>query len=128
MANKRVTDLPAAGTLTGDELVEISQLSATVTITDVTISALASDNSYNDSADGFVTAGFAVGDRIRVTGFTGDVANNILVGIVTDATSGKLTIGGADGSVIVDEAEGDSVTISKWTSCYTTLADIAALP
>ena len=31
MANKRITDLIAAGTLTGDELVEVAQVSTTVT-------------------------------------------------------------------------------------------------
>ena len=49
MALKRITDLSAASTLIGDELLEVSQLSTTVTITATTISAQASDNSYNDS-------------------------------------------------------------------------------
>lgn len=127
MANKRITDLIAAGTLTGDELVEVSQESATVTITGTTISALASDNSYNDSADGFVAAGFTVGDRVRVRGFTGNVVNNIVVGVVTAVTAGKLTIGGTDGDVIVDDAAGESVTIAKWTSRRVTADEIAAL-
>lgn len=127
MATKRITDLPLAGALTGDELVEISKVSTTVTITATTISALASDNSYNDSGSGFVAAGFAIGDRVKVTGFTGDIANNILAGVVTAVTAGKLTIGGTDGDVIADDAAGESVTIAKWTSCYTTLAAIAAL-
>ncbi len=127
MANKRITDLIAAGTLTGDELVEVAQVSTTVTITAATLSALASDNSYNDSATGFLAAGFAVGDRVRVTGFTGNVVNNILIGIVTAVTAGKLTIGGTDGDVIVDDAEGESVTIAKWTSRRATADEIAAL-
>jgi hypothetical protein len=84
----------------------------TRTITGTTISAQASDKSYNDSGNGFVTAGFAVGMRVTVTGFTGDVANNIVGGIVTAVAAGKLTIGGADGNVIVDDAAGESVTIS----------------
>lgn len=116
MAGKRITDLAAATALTGVELVEISQLSDTVTITAATISAAATDNSFNDSGDGFETAGFEVGDRVNVTGFTGDVANNILVGVVTDLTAGKMTIGGTDGDVIVDDAAGESVTIAKWVS------------
>ena len=76
-----------------------------------TISAQASDNSYNDSNSGFVAAGFAVGDLVTVTGFTGDTANNIANGVVTAVTAGKLTIGGTDGDVIVDDAAGESVTI-----------------
>jgi hypothetical protein len=124
MTLKRITDLPAAGTLTGDELLEVSQLSTTVTITATTISAAASDNSYNDSGSGFVTAGFAVGDRVKVSGFTGNTANNIFVGIVTALTTAKMTIGGTDGDVIVDDAAGESVTITKWTSRRIELDDL----
>lgn len=127
MATKAITDLTAAGTLTGSELVEVSQPSATVTITAATLSALASDNSYNDSGSGFVAAGFAVGNRVRVTGFTGDTANNIFVAVITALTTGKMTIGGADGNVIVDDAAGESVTITKWDSRRTTAQAIANL-
>jgi hypothetical protein len=116
MADAPITALAAASTLTGNELAEVSQLSTSVTITAATLSALASDNSYNDSGSGFVAAGFATGDRVRVSGFTGNVANNILVGVVTALTAGKMTIGGADGNVIVDDAAGETVTISKWVS------------
>lgn len=123
----RITDLAQASTLIGDELVEISQLSTTVKITATTISALASDNSYNDSGSGFVTAGFAIGDRVRVSGFTGNVANNILVGVITALTAGKMTIGGTDGDVIVDDAAGESVVIAKWLSRRSTLDDVVAL-
>jgi hypothetical protein len=121
---KRITDLPVASTLLGDELLEVSQVSTSTRVFGTTISAQASDNSYNDSAAGFVAAGFAVGDRVRVTGFTGNVANNILVGVVTAVTTTKLTIGGADGNVIVDDAAGESVTIAKWTSRRALLSDI----
>lgn len=81
------------------------------TDTQITFSALATDNSYNDSGSGFVTAGFKVGDLITVTGFTGDIANNIVDGKITALTAGKMTIGGAVGDAIVDEAAGDTVTI-----------------
>lgn len=120
-----ITALAIADTLTGGELLEVSQLSSSVTITAATISALASDNSYNDSGSGFIAAGFAVGDRVKVTGFTGNAANNIFVGQVTALTTGKMTIGGTDGDVIVDDAAGESVTITKWTTKRTT---IGALP
>jgi hypothetical protein len=81
------------------------------TITAATISAQASDNSFNDSGSGFVTAGFGVGQAVVVSGFTGSVANN-LTGIITALTAGKMTIGGTDGDVIVDDAAGESVTIT----------------
>lgn len=126
MAQKRITDLEAAGAQTGAELVEVSQLSDTVFIEAVTISAQASDNSYNDSGSGFVSAGFAVADRVRVSGFTGDVANNIFVGIVTSLTSSKMTIGGTDGDVIADDAAGESVTITKWTSRRISLQELSS--
>ena len=125
MTLKRITDLPAASTLSGEELLEVSQLSTTVRVTGTTISAQASDNSYNDSGAGFVAAGFAVGDRVRVSGFTGNVANNILVGTITALTTSKMTIGGADGDVIVDDAAGESVTIAKWTSRRVEASDLA---
>lgn len=127
MAIKRITDLGAADTLTGTEVVEVAQLSSTVTISAATISATASDNSYNDSGAGFVAAGFAVNDRVNVAGFTGDVANNILVGTITALTTTKMTIGGTDGDVIVDDAAGETVVISKWTSRRALLDDVVAL-
>lgn len=120
----RVSQLPAIGTPDDDNLLLVSTLSPTVTITATTISAQASDNSFNDSANGF--GAFAVDDQIQVTGFTGNVANNLYSGTVTAATIGKLTIGGTDGDVIVDDAAGESVTITKWESVRMTLADLVA--
>jgi len=114
--SKRTSQLTAASSLSGTELVAVSKLSATVTISAATISAQASDNSFNDSANGFVTAGFTVGKAVKVSGFTGSGANNLLSGVVTAVTAGKLTIGGSDGDVIVDDAAGETVTITQWDS------------
>ena len=122
-----VLDRTAAGTLTGDEYVLSVRLSSSVSITATTISAQASDQSFNDSGSGLVAAGFAVGDRVNVTGFTGDTANNLLTGKITDLTTDKMTIGGADGLVIVDDAAGESVTITKWEAVRTTAQDIGDL-
>ena len=116
MSYKTISELTEVSALDGEEQVEVSQLSDSVTITETTISALASDNSYNDSGEGFVAAGFAVGDRVKVEGFTTHAENNIFTGVITALTIGKMTIGGTDGDVIVDESAGDSVTITKWTS------------
>jgi hypothetical protein len=121
----RLTDALAASALAGTELVEVSQLNSAVSYTAVTISAAAADNSYNDSAAQFVVEGFAVGMRVNVIGFTGNVVNNIKIGIVTALTAGKMTIGGTDGDVIVDDAAGESVTIAQWVSRSATLDDIA---
>ena len=106
--------LTAAGARTGDEIVMISQLSTSVRISATTISALAADNSFNDSANGFIAAGFAVGNYVHVTGFTGNAVNNIYSAKITALTAGKMTIGGTDGDVIVDDAAGETVVISKW--------------
>ena len=113
--------------LTGDELLEISRLSATVTMTETTISAVADSNggSYLDSGSGFVTAGFDVGDSVRVEGFTSD-ANNIFTGRITALDAGEMTIGGADGDGIVNEAAGDSVTITKWETRRIDVAEMGA--
>jgi hypothetical protein len=127
MANAYITGLPAADTLTGGEVLDASQLSTTVTITASTISAQASDNSFNDSGSGFLDAGFAIGNRVRVQGFTGNVANNLFVGVITDLSAAKMTIGGTEGNVIADDAAGESVSISKWVSVRATASEIAAL-
>jgi hypothetical protein len=83
------------------------------TKTATTLSAAAADDSFNDSASGFVTAGFAVGDLITVSGFTGNTANNAEFRIASVA-AGKITVtlpNGDPASVIVDDAAGESVTI-----------------
>lgn len=122
----KISQLTAAPSLLGSEIVEISKLSTSVTITATTLSAQASDNSYNDSGSGFVAAGFAVGDNVRVQGFTGNTANNIFSGTITALTASKMAIGGTDGDVIVDDAAGESVTITKWETRRTSLQEIVA--
>lgn len=124
--SKTITELPAVAPLSGVELIEFSQKSTTVKKTGVTVSAAAADNSFNDSANGFLTSGFAVGDRVGVTGFT-NAANNLLMGVITILTAAKMTIGGTDGDAIVNEAAGNAVTIAKWTSKRATAADLAGL-
>lgn len=127
MAGKRISQLAAAASLVASELVQLSKLSTTVTMTATTLSAQASDNSFNDSADQFIAEGFAVGDAVWVSGFTGNTANNIFSAVITALTAGKMTIGGTDGDVIVDDAAGESVTITKWDSVRASLTDLRAL-
>jgi hypothetical protein len=123
---KKINELTAVAAAAAD-LLELSRLSPTVTITASTISAAAADNSYNDSGSGFVAAGFTVGMSVKVAGFTGNVANNIFTGRITALTTGKMTIGGTDGDVIVDDAAGESVTITAWESRRTTAQAVADL-
>lgn len=82
------------------------------TQTAITLSATASDSSFNDSGSGFVTAGFDVGQTITVSGFT-TAANNGTFKIAT-AAAGKLTVTDVNGVavVLVDEVAGDTVTIT----------------
>lgn len=126
MAFKRVSQMPAAGTLAGDELMMVSRLSATVKLTASTISAQAGDRSFNDSAGGFLAAGFRVEQQVHVSGFSA-APNNLYTGTVTSVTASKLVIAGADGAGIVNAAAGDAVTITAWETVRTTAQDIASL-
>lgn len=93
-----------------------------------TISALASDNSFNDSANGFVAAGFAVGMGITVSGFTGaGVTVNNASFVITTVAAGKITCAGTDGDAIVDDAAGEAVTINE-TERYDFLPITDAVP
>jgi hypothetical protein len=123
---KKINELTAVVAAAAD-LLELSRLSPTVTYTATTLSAQASDNSFNDSAAQFVAEGFAVGMSVKVTGFTGNAANNIFTGRITALTTGKMTIGGTDGDVIVDDAAGESVTITAWESRRTTAQEVGPL-
>lgn len=102
-------------TLTGVKLSAIasdnSYNDAGATITAGTIAADSTDNSITDSGNGFVTAGFQVGDLVTVSGFTGSTANNASR-IATSVAAGKIIFGGADGDTIVTDAAGESVTAS----------------
>jgi len=86
----------------------------TASVTGTTYSCAATDNSISDSGNGFVTAGFRVGDPISVAGFTTS-ANNTTRATITTVAAGKMTFTGTYGDGIEDEAAGDSVTISSLT-------------
>lgn len=79
------------------------------TITGTTISAAASDDSFNDSGSGFT---FVPGDIVTVSGFT-DPDNNGKFRVVT-ATTAKITVTKLDGTAanLDDEAATPSVTIA----------------
>lgn len=81
------------------------------TLADVTLSAAALDSSFSDSGNGFVDAGFVVGDIVRVSGFA-TAANNGRFKIASVA-AGTITVTAVDGSpvALVDEAAGQAVTI-----------------
>lgn len=97
----------------GAPIMQANNVIDAVSYTATTISAAAADNSYNDSANGFIAAGFEVGQTVSVRGFSGSDANNIFSGVITALTAGKMTIGGADGDTIADDAAGETVTIVR---------------
>jgi len=74
----------------------------------ITISAASGDNSFNDSATGFVTAGFVVNQWIEVRGFT-NPANNGYFKIVS-VTAAKIVV---KGGTLVTEGAGPSVTVEQ---------------
>ena len=82
-----------------------------------TISADTTDDSFNDSASGFSTSDFGVGDLIQVSGFTGGsaTANNKTYSNshrITAITTSKITV--ADSDLTTDtNSGGASITISK---------------
>lgn len=82
------------------------------TKTAITLSATAADKSFNDSANGLLTAGFLVGQIITTSGFVAG-ANNGKFKIAT-AAAGKITVTDVNGGAVtlVDGAAGPSVTIT----------------
>ena len=76
----------------------------------ITIAAnnVGSDDTYTDSANGFVKAGFVAGDVVTVAGFT-TLGNNGIKTIAT-VTAGTMTLTGA---ILTDEVAGDDVIIVK---------------
>ncbi|OPZ46511.1 MAG: hypothetical protein BWY95_01726 [Bacteroidetes bacterium ADurb.BinA104] len=65
-------------------------------------------DSFTDSANGFVTAGFTVGDSILVYGFTGGMAAIHGPFVATSVAVGTIEV--ATGSLVTDDA-GESVTL-----------------
>lgn len=110
-----ISKLTASSAPAYTDQVILSQLSTSVTISGTTISATNAGNTYDDSGNGFVSAGFAADDYVNVTGFS-NAANNIYSAQITAIAAGTMTIGGTDGDVIVDEAAGNTITITKWES------------
>jgi hypothetical protein len=122
-----ISQLQALAPLTGVELMELTILSPTVIRSAATISALAADNSINDSGAGFIAAGFTAGMRVNVAGFTGNVVNNVYSAVITALTAGKMTFGGTDGDVLVDDAAGEVVTVTAWHTYRGTSFQVARL-
>lgn len=97
-------DFLEAGLLSADW----SNSGADITLTAATISAVNSTNSIDDSGSGLAV--FTANRWIKVTGFTGagTTANGFLR--IVSVAAGSLVVTGA---VIIDDAAGESVTITE---------------
>ena len=83
-------------------------------LTGTTISASSVDNSVNDSANGFLTAGFEPGTLLNIAGFTGSAGNNQTGLKIVSVTAGKMVLSG--GTALVTDAAGESVTLTSQAS------------
>lgn len=99
--------MTTAAAFNGSELVEVSQLSATVRRASTTLSFSAVDNSINDATFGLVSAGFAAGDTVQIVG---SALNNFNSVSITNVTSGKMTTS----AILSTEAAGAAVTVARW--------------
>lgn len=95
------------------EAVTLGTWGAKASKTATTLSIATADDSLNDSANGFIVAGFEVGDIIILSGFTGTPANNGTF-LITSVAAGKLILQNPDATaaVFVDDAAGESVTVA----------------
>lgn len=81
------------------------------TITAGTIAAVdggSGDDTLTDSGNGFLTAGFGVGDSVLVLGFTGGMAGIVGPFTVKEAAAGTLTF---ETGQLADDEAGESVTL-----------------
>lgn len=93
------------GTSIVDEANVAATLRSGALLTATTISWVASDNSVNDSGNGFVDAGFVAGQW-----FTGDgTADNDLLFKIMSVAAGKMILAHA---VVTDESAGASMTLT----------------
>lgn len=70
-------------------------------------------DTFTDTGNGFVTAGFNVGDSILVYGFTGANLGSHGPFVLTGVAAGTLTV--ATGSIIASDGAGETVTIVALT-------------
>lgn len=86
-----------------------SAWTAAVTVTGTTLSASVSDNSFNDSANGF--GSITVGSWVRVTGFS-IASNNGIFKVLSKPNAGKIIVGGLN--AVANETAGTSRTILQF--------------
>lgn len=96
--------------LSHDDLIEAAMQgtwAAGPEVEEDTLSVAATDDSFNDTGNGFLAAGFSVGDIITTTGFTTPANNGTW--LIASVVAGKITVTNLDGtaaSALTDEAAG----------------------
>lgn len=85
---------------------------AATTGAQVDIAAVASGSKFTQGAGSFLTQGFKIGDVVRQSGFTGGAAALTGNFLVTSVSAGELGGVFLDGSTMIDDAAGESVTIA----------------
>ncbi len=77
----------------------------------IVIAVTGTGTAFTRSSGSFLTDGFKVGDVVSAAGFT-ESNNNTHYALITALTATDATVATLDGTVLTDEAEGDSVTLS----------------
>lgn len=77
----------------------------------IIIAVTGTGTEYTRSAGDFISDGFKLGDVVEATGFT-EANNNSHRGMITSLTTTVMTVVTLDGTVLTDEAEGDTVTLA----------------
>jgi hypothetical protein len=85
--------------------------SASTTGAVAVIAVTGTGTEFTRSTGSFLTDGFKLGDVVSATGFT-EANNNSHYALVTALTATVMTVVTLDGTVLTDEAEGDTVTLA----------------
>jgi len=124
--SQRFHTYAAAGTLSGNEIVLLAQPSPTITRTATNISAVASARKFVRASGSWLSDGFVVGQSVKSSGWTGGTANNKHARTITAVSATDMIFAGADGADMVDDAGGESVTVTAWVAVRGVLSDLLA--
>lgn len=113
MALTRLTELSDADPLTGEEVLLVSQLDASVVRESNDLFVTWADNSINDPDGQFISSGFAVGDQVNIAGDFVFLSNNKFSTNIVSLTPNKMIISDLFSS---DEEPGPLIKIQKWQS------------
>ena len=112
-ASGKIDGLLSAGTykLCFEGLMEAAFASVSAYAAGIDVTAAATSPHFVDASGGFLTAGLKVGDVVRWTGFS-PTTNNSKNFWITALTATNMTGVFLDGTAVVADAAGDSVTVT----------------